>query len=188
MKVREWNGEKSKLRIGWYADLNKHADPKNKYHTGKIFQESLFDPTVKLVDDPSLSGMAAFSSSGMAALPSSIPGFSSSGKAAFSSRGMADVFLGNSFNEFARKLDPIKGLTFNGNGFIIDTNTELAKKSGATIISGFENDAGFFEIALKKNDEMLPNAETMKVGMDESQSIAKDDLREFLVKLVNQKF
>jgi hypothetical protein len=203
MKIREWKGEGSTLRLGWYVNFT-ISQTHPQYFSGEVFSQSMNDYTVKLVNNPlsALSGMAALLSrpSGMAAASSSRSGFPSSSSMAAaslsrsgfpSSSSMAAAALPSrsTFTDYVRTLGPIKGLTINGSVINIDSNTPLAQKCGATIISGFENDVGFFEIALKKNRELLSEDEVIAVGMKEvSQSIEKEDLKEFLVNLVNQTF
>jgi hypothetical protein len=71
-KIREWRGEGSTLRLGWYIDWLKHTEKPKDYLMGKIFQQTIKDITVKLDTNKPFapSGTAAVSSSRKVAVSS----------------------------------------------------------------------------------------------------------------------
>ncbi len=179
MKIREWKGRGSTLRLGWYVNWTKHNDTTqpNHYLSTDIWRQDINDHTVELVFDmPSfLSGIAALSSS--------------SASDAFLSGIAADPSR-NSFNDFMKALEPINGLTLDGNALKIDKSTKLYQKSGAVIIHGNRFGNRGFMISLRKdNNDPLSDDEAINVGMEKNYQITpRDKIREFLVNLVNQTF
>jgi hypothetical protein len=96
----------------------------------------------------------------------------------------------NSFNDFVKALEPINGLTLDGNTLKIDKSTKLYQKSGAVIIYGNRFGNRGFIIHLKKyNNVGLSDDEARNVGMEKNYQITPSDkIREFLVNLINQTF
>jgi hypothetical protein len=101
---------------------------------------------------------------------------------------MRDNFLTrSSFIDFVRTMGPIKGLTYMADDIAIHPSTPLAQMCGATSISGFEKYGTMFEIALRKGSNLLSEEQAQAVGLYENPvTLEKGELREFLVKLVNQ--
>ena len=93
----------------------------------------------------------------------------------------------SSFVEFVRTMS-IEGLIIEANVVTVLPSTELYKKCGATSISGFSKYEDCFEIALKNSeDELLSTEEAQAVGLeDQVHTLSKEDLQDFLVKLVSQ--
>ena len=92
-----------------------------------------------------------------------------------------------SFVDFVREMS-IDGLNIEADGVKVHPSTELHKKCGATSISGFSKYEDCFEIALlNSEDELLSTEEAQAMGLeDQVHTLSKEDLQDFLVKLVSQ--
>ena len=94
----------------------------------------------------------------------------------------------SSFVEFVRTLS-IEGLIIDADVVTVLPSTELHKKCGATRISGFSKfEDSCFEISLlNSEDELLSTEEAQAMGLeDQVHTLSKEDLQDFLLKLVSQ--
>jgi hypothetical protein len=83
--------------------------------------------------------------------------------------------------------EPIPGITCCGDTVRIDPSTPLFKVCGADNISGFEKYGTMFEIGLKIGSDLISGDLAVAAGLeDQVETVEKDELRDLLVKLVNQ--
>jgi len=93
----------------------------------------------------------------------------------------------SAFRQYVMAMEHVEGITVEGNRVKIALSTNLCKACGADEISGFEKDETMFEIGLKKGGKLISAGLAMDAGMeDQIHTLEKDELRDFLVKIVNQ--